>query len=376
MRKKRKHGLGWIFQPVYTCPKTRERKPVTIWWIQYCRGGTVYRESSRSNKRSDATILLKKRLAAQGRFINPAEAGRLTFQELSQMLLDDYGTNQRKSLKSAQKVVKQLQSYFGAESRVQNIKTNDINQYIQVRQEKVKPATVQNELSALKRMFNLAVRAERLPDKPYIPSLKFHNTREGFFEAPEFRSVLQQLPEDIQPLIEFLYLTGWRVGEVRPLPWRQVDFQARVVRLEAGFTKNQEGRTFPFEDYPPLAELLERQRERTDRVEKATEQIITHVFHRQGEPIREFRGAWVKACAKAGLDGKLVHDLRRTAVRNLERAGVPRSVAMKLTGHRTESVYRRYAIVSESDLSEGVGKLAVLHKQKKGDPRKVVPMQR
>ena len=71
---------------------------------------------------------------------------------------------------------------------------------------------------------------------------------------------------------------------------------------------------------------------------------------------------------------KLLHDFRRTAVRNLERAGVPRSVAMKLTGHKTESVYRRYAIVAEGDLAEGVAKLAVLHQALGDAPRTVVPL--
>lgn len=97
------------------------------------------------------------------------------------------------------------------------------------------------------------------------------------------------------------------------------------------------------------------------------------MFHRNGEPIRSLRGSWNKACREAGLEGRLVHDLRRTAVRNLERAGVPRSVAMKLTGHKTESVYRRYAIVSEADLSEGVKKLSALLKTDLSEPRKVVP---
>ena len=87
------------------------------------------------------------------------------------------------------------------------------------------------------------------------------------------------------------------------------------------------------------------------------------MFHRNGKPIKGFRFAWIKACQKAGCPGLIPHDFRRTAVRNLERAGVSRSVAMKLTGHQTESVYSRYAIVDEQDLAEGVKKLAALTPQ-------------
>ena len=89
--------------------------------------------------------------------------------------------------------------------------------------------------------------------------------------------------------------------------------------------------------------------------------IIPWVFHRRGKPIKDFYGAWRLACKQAGVPQRIPHDFRRTAVRNLERAGVPRSVAMKITGHKTEAVYRRYAIVSEADLSEGLKKLARLH---------------
>jgi len=173
-------------------------------------------------------------------------------------------------------------------------------------------------------------------------------------------TVLSHLHQDVAPIVEFLYLTGWRVGEALPLQWHQVDFKAGIVRLEPGTTKNDEGRVFPFAVLPDLEALLQRQRERTEALQVGTGRIIPHVFHRDGEPILDFRGAWERACTDAGFAGRLVHDFRRTAVRNLERAGVSRSVAMKLTGHKTESVYRRYAIVSEADLAEGVGKLAAL----------------
>ncbi|MFB3073722.1 MAG: tyrosine-type recombinase/integrase [Candidatus Methylomirabilales bacterium] len=103
---------------------------------------------------------------------------------------------------------------------------------------------------------------------------------------------------------------------------------------------------------------MEAQRTYTDRVQRETTRVIPHVFHRQGEPIRSFRKVWGRAVRLAGCPGRIPHDLRRTVVRNLERAGVSRSAAMKLTGHKTESVYRRYAIVSEGDLHEAVHKLS------------------
>jgi len=76
-----------------------------------------------------------------------------------------------------------------------------------------------------------------------------------------------------------------------------------------------------------------------------------------GQPRSEFRKAWARACKGAGCPGMLRHDFRRTAARNLERAGVPRSVAMKITGHRTEAVYRRYTITSEADQREAAARL-------------------
>ncbi|HZI21462.1 MAG TPA: tyrosine-type recombinase/integrase, partial [Gemmatimonadales bacterium] len=182
----------------------------------------------------------------------------------------------------------------------------------------------------------------------------------------------------LRPLIEFLHLTGWRSGEALALTWAQVDFQAGMLRLEPDTTKNAEGRMFPFTVLPPLRMLLERQRAHTRRVQHRLGQVIAPVFHRDGQPIRDFHKTWYAAIDRAahrgdgpvrrvvrpGLVGRLVHDLRRTAVRNLERAGVSRSVAMQLTGHKTESVYRRYAIVAEQDLREGVTKLATLHRQR------------
>jgi hypothetical protein len=148
-----------------------------------------------------------------------------------------------------------------------------------------------------------------------------------------------------------------------------VDFQAGWVRLEPGETKNKEGRMFPL--IPDLRAVFERQRALTEALQAAGGRIIPWVFHREGVPIHYFRRAWITACNAAGVPGRLPHDFRRTAVRNLERAGVPRSAAMKLIGHKTEAIYRRYAIADESMLREAAAKLAALHDAQREALRKV-----
>lgn len=168
-----------------------------------------------------------------------------------------------------------------------------------------------------------------------------------------------QLPDYAQPAALFAYLTGRRLkAEVLPLQWPQVDFRAGVVTLDVGTTKNSDGRTFPM--IPELRAILEAQKAATDALNRKTGSIIPSVFHRtkQGRPLKGFTKAWRSACRAAGLPGRIPHDFCRTAVRNLERAGVPRSTAMAMVGHKTESIYRRYAIVDSVMLHEGGAKLA------------------
>jgi integrase len=192
---------------------------------------------------------------------------------------------------------------------------------------------------------------------PRIRLLPENNARQGFADARQVAAICRHLSPDLGDAVQFMFITGWRSrSEVLPLRWQQVDLVGGFVRLEPGMTKNTEGRAFPL--IPELRALLERRQVITRRCERAQGRIIVHVFHRYGRPIKSLRRAWVTACRKAGLPGLLPHDLRRSAVRNLERAGISRSVAMKLTGHKTEAIYRRYAIVAESDLREAGAKLA------------------
>ncbi len=141
--------------------------------------------------------------------------------------------------------------------------------------------------------------------------------------------------------------------EILTLERRQVDLEAGTLRLEPGTTKNDDGRIAYLT--PELKTALAGQLERVKALERRLCCIVPCVLphmgkgKRAGRPRRDFRKAWAAACKAAGVPGRYRHDFRRTAVRNMERAGVPRSVATKITGHRTESIYRRYAIVSDDD---------------------------
>jgi integrase len=222
----------------------------------------------------------------------------------------------------------------------------DILRYSQLRlKEQAAPATINRELAALRAAYRLGLDNDVITAMPRIKLLPENNVRKGF-------------------AVRFALATGWRRAEVFSLTWSQVDWNGGFVRLEPGTTKNKEGRSFRIT--PALRMLLERRQDLTRRCERAQARIIPLVFHRSGRRIESFRRSWKKACGKAGLPGLLFHDLRRSAVRNLERAGVPRSVAMKLTGHKTESIYRRYAIVAESDLRDAGAKLSALDGTQEG----------
>ncbi len=288
----------------------------------------------------------------------------------------EYAINGRRSLESLERRIKIGLAPFFTGRRMASLTTADVRAYVEQRlKDGASNATINRELAALKRMFSLSVSGGRLLTKPHIPMLQEDNVRKGFFERGDFDAVHGVLPAAVQPVATFAYLTGWRVpSEVLTLRWSQVDLQAGVVRLEPGTTKNRSGRAFPFAALPELKALLEAQRDATRVVERESSQIVPWVFHRKGQPIRSFRKAWLTACREAGVPGRIPHDFRRSAVRNLVRAGVPERVAMQLTGHKTRSVFERYNIVSEADLSAGVEKLAGTFQGQSGRSSTVLPI--
>jgi integrase len=343
---KYQHGSGSLY------------RRAKIWWISYYANGRHICESTHTNDRGEARRFLQQRIGqiAEGRYVGP-RADRVGFEELAEDMLNDYRINNKKSINDATRSVSALARFFGGR-RVQSITPTEISTYVAQRQaDGLGNGSINRELAALKRMYNLALQTGKIIRKPHIEMLDEDNVRQGFFELDQFQAINAKLPEHLKGAMTFAYLTSWRVrSEVLNLCWSNINFKAGTVRLEPGTTKNKKGRLI----YMTLAlrSLLEQQYEANMIFQRENGQIVPLVFHNEGEPIRNYYKAWHKACRLAGLPGKIPHDFRRTAVRNMVKAGIPERVVMEMSGHKTRSVFDRYHIVSDGDLKEAAEKLS------------------
>lgn len=223
-----------------------------------------------------------------GRYTGPDEE-KLTVITLLDSLETHLQNKGAKALKHLKSHLKPVRRFFALDRAV-CVRTDHIERYIAERKTSKKaPATINRELEGLKQSFNLAVKHQRLSRVPYFPALPEHNARQGFFEHDDFEQFVGFLPEPINDIARFAYLSGWRRGEIVPLKWEAVDRSAREVRLS--ISKNGEGRVLPLDD--ELWSLIERRwAARTIEQEDKTTKLVDWVFHRNGEPIVDFRKAW------------------------------------------------------------------------------------
>jgi integrase len=315
------------------------------WWIAYCVDGAEYRQTSRSSDQQVAETFLKQKLAEKTAhkaglipFVGPQ---RMTVNELLDDLLADYRIRGLKSVTETHYHTRALRRHLGSVTAGE-MTTARIRGYIATRLDEGRSnATINREIAALRRACNLAHEGGQLHKAPTFPTLAERNTRRGFFKWSDMEQVVQFLPDYLQDLARFAFLSGWRRGDITGLTWAMVDRDQRMITLPT--TKNDDARLLALEG--ELWDIIERR--------YAERGLVPWVFHRYGQRIKTFYKAWKAACDAAGLPGRHFHDFRRSTVRTLTRAGVPDKVAMDMTGHRTRSVFDRYNIRVHPDYTMG-----------------------
>jgi integrase len=348
-------------------------KNCRYWYAQYYQNGRQVRISTKTDVKQEAIAQLRKLMGDRDNGLAPiSDVRRLRYADLRQALIESYIAQGRKSLKekaNGEETIAgltALDEFFGYETKetdgkvsvtergasVAQITTDAARRFVRQRREDgTGNAAINRSLAALRRMLRIAKRDKKIHDVPFIEFQKEPAARTGFLTLEKFDELVKLLPTHLRPLITLLYYCGTRIGEALQIEWSQVNLDTRLIRLEPEQTKTAEARVLPLPSV--LVAMLQRIEPKTGRVFDGT----------------NLRKEWVNACATCGLgrkievdgrpydpryEGLTLHDLRRSAVRNLINAGVRERVAMQITGHKTRSVFDRYHIVSPVDVTNAM----------------------
>jgi len=329
----------------------------------YVRGVPIAESTGTGDKEKAREILARKvGESVGGRDVAHDKA---TINDLCELVLADYKLRNLRDVRNVQwRYDAHVKRLIGS-VRASRFGARQVRQYVQTRRaEGATDSTINRELSIVRRGFSLGHREEPpiVNRVPYIAKLEEDNARQGFIDGPQYDRLLAAMPDHLKCLLVVGYHLGNRLGELRKLIWNQVDLAAAEIRVEKRNAKGKRPRTLPI--YGEMDHWLRWQRERCkgERVFCWT-QPAKRVTPKE-KPLGSHLKGWAEACKAAGLPGLHFHDLRRSAVRNMERAGIPRKVAMSISGHSTEAIYRRYDIVSSDDLQSAAKKLAEFHARK------------
>lgn len=333
-------GQGRVYRPVVN------GRQVETWWLDYSIRGVRHRESAHTKRRAEALEHLRRNMEDRKHGRLTGHPDRVKLSDLRAGLERHYHREGNRSLRRALQAFAHLEAFLGPSVRALDISRGHVSDYFEHRLgEGAARGTVCYEIRMLSAAFSVAVADNLLTVRPMFRLPTLQNARTGFFEDGDFAALLVEFPPHVRFVVRFLRMTGWRKGEALGLTWDQVDWEGQVIRLYASQTKGGDTRVFPFGMAPELKQLLE---------DRWADHQCTFVFHHGGTRIKSFRKVWSRACKKAGIEGRVVHDLRRTAARDFRRRGVSEGVIMKLMGWKSRAMFDRYNIIDEADLAEAV----------------------
>lgn len=330
-----------------------------VWWLQYYDHGRPRNESSGSADEAAARRILAQRVAdiAAGRDLTPETC---TVADLCRLVLADYRLRRLRDMKTVEwRYEAHIKPELGG-LRVSKVTGAVIGRYIEARRRaEASDATINRELSIVSRGYHLGQQEDPplVHRVPRIPHLEEDNARHGFLEPEQYETLLGYMPARLKALLVCAYHVGTRSGELRKIRVDQVDFEASQIRLESGQTKGKRTRTLPI--YGDMERWLRQQ------ITGAPKGCPWVFYGTRGARIEAHLKGWHEACRAADVPDLLFHDLRRSAVRNMKRAGIQDKVAMEISGHKTRAVFDRYNIVDEGDLEAAGEKLGRYFSERK-----------
>lgn len=319
--------------------------------MQWYENGRARQQSTKETDRKRALKKLAETVQAAERKAS-SDGSKLLVRDLLNDLLAEYARLGRRSLYDTKiRVEGKLMEHFGA-MRAIDVTEREINAFIDRHRSELSNATINRYLSALRTGYSIARRQGLLDYCPHIPKLREDNIRQGFITQQQYETLRAALPDHLRAVFVVGYHTGARRGELLRIRIADVDFAAKEIKIPGRSTKNAKPKTIPV--YGDMAAALQMQ----------IAWVRSHwprcpwLFVWRGKRLLSLtQKAWRTATKAAGVPGLIFHDLRRSAIRNMEQAGIPRSVAMAISGHKREDVYRRYDIVNDRDIQAAAQRL-------------------
>ena len=346
-------GTGSVYLPRYRS-RTGERRTSGVYWWKLGRARVS--TGMRTEKAAQGWVMERLVEMRRGHLVG-LKAAAVQYDDLERMLLERWAAEGRVGVQQAAARLRFLRKSF-AGWRAEAITTDRITAYsLRRRAAGAAPATVNLELALLHRAFAIARECGRLDVIPVVRRLPGVGHRTGTVERGDLDRIVEALPERYRAPVWLLYWSGWREGEVLGLTWQRVDLRAGEIRLGAADSKTRRPRTLAFGPESQISRILAGQWQGR----RAISPFVFPGRSCSGMNETSLQKAWRAACGAAGIPGHpLIHDLRRTAARDLRRAGVPLAEAMGQLGHRDIRVHQDYSTVARADQAEALAKLEAL----------------